>query len=58
VLYAKTGEPDPSIAAFTRAIEMEPEKYRAALKEELKKVHSVLDIVRYKESFTKLLASE
>jgi tetratricopeptide (TPR) repeat protein len=55
VLYAKVSLPDASIAAFTRAIEMEPEKYRAVLKEELKKVHSVLDSVRYKEGFAKLI---
>jgi tetratricopeptide (TPR) repeat protein len=57
ILYAKSNQPDPSIAAFTRAIEMEPEKYRAVLKEELKKVHSVLDPIRYKEGFTKLLGT-
>ena len=55
VLYAKANQPDPAIAAFARAIELEPDKYRPLLKEELKKVHSVLDPVRYKESFTRLL---
>jgi tetratricopeptide (TPR) repeat protein len=56
VLYAKTDQPDLSIANFTRAIELEPDKYRAMLREELKKVHSVLDSVRYKEKFVRLLA--
>ena len=56
VLYAKNNQPDPAIAAFDRAIELEPEKYRAMLKEELKKVHSILDSVRYKEKFVRLLA--
>jgi tetratricopeptide (TPR) repeat protein len=55
VLYAKISMPDASIAAFTHAIDLEPEKYRAVLREELKKVHSVLDPVRYKEGFVKLL---
>jgi tetratricopeptide (TPR) repeat protein len=56
VLYAKTDQPDLSIASFTRAIELEPDKYRALLKDELKKVHSVLDSVRYQEKFIRLLA--
>jgi tetratricopeptide (TPR) repeat protein len=55
VLYAKADQSDPAIAAFGKAIELEPEKYRAILREELKKVHSVLDSVRYKETFTRLL---
>jgi len=55
ILYAKEEKTEPAIAAFARAIELEPEKYRAILKEELKKVHSVLDSVRYKEAFTRLL---
>ncbi len=55
VLYAKANRVEPAIAAFARAIELEPEKYRALLKEELKKVRSVLDPVRYKEGFTRLL---
>ena len=58
ILYAKTNQPDKSIAAFTRAVEREPDKYRPILREELKKVHSVLDPVRYKESFTRLLGSD
>jgi tetratricopeptide (TPR) repeat protein len=56
VLYAKTDQPDLSITNFTRAIELEPDKYRAMLKDELKKVHSVLDSVRYKDKFVRLLA--
>jgi tetratricopeptide (TPR) repeat protein len=56
VLYAKTDQPDLSIANFTRALELEPDKYRAMLKEELRKVHSMLDSVRYKEKFVRLLA--
>ena len=55
VLYAKTDQPDPAIAALAKAIELEPEKYRTKLREELKKVHSVLDSIRYRESFTRLL---
>ena len=55
VFYAKANQVDPAIAAFSRAIELEPDKYLPLLKEELKKVHSVLDPVRYKESFTRLL---
>ena len=55
ILYAKAGQPDPAISAFGKAIELEPEKYRAILREELKKVHSVLDSIRYKEAFTRLL---
>jgi tetratricopeptide (TPR) repeat protein len=55
VLYAKADQSDPAIAAFGKAIELEPEKYRAILREELKKVHSVLDSVRYKEAFMRLL---
>jgi tetratricopeptide (TPR) repeat protein len=56
ILYAKTNQPDPSIANFTRAIELEPDKYRAMLKEELKSAHSALDSVRYKDKFVRLLA--
>jgi tetratricopeptide (TPR) repeat protein len=55
ILLAKSAQPDASIAAFAKAIEVEPDKYRAILREELKKVRSVLDSVRYKESFTRLL---
>jgi tetratricopeptide (TPR) repeat protein len=56
VLYAKSDQPDLSITNFTRAIELDPDKYRAMLREELIKVHSVLDSVRYKEKFIRLLA--
>jgi tetratricopeptide (TPR) repeat protein len=56
VLYAAENKPDPAIEAFTRAIELEPEKYRSILREELKQVHSKLDSVRYKEKFVHLLA--
>jgi tetratricopeptide (TPR) repeat protein len=56
VLYAKSDQPDPSIAAFARAVEMEPDKYRSILREELKNVHSVLDSVRYKAAFRRLLS--
>ena len=55
VLYAKTDQPDESIDAFAKAIELEPERYREILKEELKNVHSVLDNVRFKKRFTSLL---
>jgi len=57
VLYAKAGQTDPAISAFAKAIELEPDKYRSLLREELKKVHSVLDSIRYKEAFTRLLAA-
>jgi tetratricopeptide (TPR) repeat protein len=55
VLYAKNDQADQAIAAFGKAIEMEPEKYRAKLREELKNVHSVLDSIRYKEAFVRLI---
>jgi tetratricopeptide (TPR) repeat protein len=55
VLYAKANQPEPSIANFGKAIELEPEKYRQVLREELRKVHSVLDSVRYQEKFARLL---
>jgi tetratricopeptide (TPR) repeat protein len=54
-LYAKDNQPDAAITAFGKAIEMEPEKYRQILREELKKVHPVLDNIRYTERFTRLL---
>ena len=57
ILYAKMNQPDPSIQAFSKAIALEPEKYREILREELKNVHSVLDSVRYKSAFTRLLNS-
>jgi tetratricopeptide (TPR) repeat protein len=56
ILYAKNNQPDLSITAFAKAIEREPEKYRAILKEELKNVHSVLDSIRFQKNFTRLLA--
>jgi tetratricopeptide (TPR) repeat protein len=56
MLYAKKNEPDPAIANLARAIELDPERYRAILREELKKVHSVLDSVRYTERFVRLLS--
>jgi tetratricopeptide (TPR) repeat protein len=55
ILYAKGNLPDPAIANFAKAIQMEPEKYRQILREELKNVHSVLDSVRYKDAFIRLL---
>jgi len=55
VLYAKNDQSDQAIAAFGKAIDLEPEKYRAILREELKKVHSVLDSIRYKEAFVRLV---
>jgi tetratricopeptide (TPR) repeat protein len=55
ILYAKNNLPDPAITSFARAIQLEPDKYRQILREELKKVRSVLDSVRYKEAFVKLL---
>jgi tetratricopeptide (TPR) repeat protein len=57
VLYTKANQPDIAIANFARAIELEPDKYRNLLNEELKKVHSVLDPIRYKDSFTRLLSN-
>jgi superkiller protein 3 len=55
ILYAKGNLPDPAIANFAKAIQLEPEKYRQILREELKNVHSVLDSVRYKDAFVRLL---
>jgi hypothetical protein len=55
VLYAKTNQPDPAIANFAKAIDLDPDKYRAALREELKQVHSVLDSVRYLPAFARLV---
>jgi len=54
-LYLKNNQPDIAISAFAKAIELEPDRYRQVLKEELKKVHSVLDPIRYTDGFTKLL---
>jgi hypothetical protein len=50
--------PDPAIVSFAKAIQLEPDKYRQILREELKNVHSVLDSVRYKESFVRLLTDK
>jgi tetratricopeptide (TPR) repeat protein len=58
VLYAKANQADPAIAALTKAIELEPDKYRTVLREELKKIHSVLDSIRYRQDFVKLLGSD
>ena len=55
ILYAKSNRPELSIAAFKKAIELEPDKFRSILREELKNVHSVLDSVRYKKEFSRLL---
>ncbi len=55
ILYAKSNQPEPAIAAFAKAIELEPDKYRQLLREELKNVHSVLDCVRYRDDFIRLL---
>ena len=55
ILYCRAKEPDPAIDAFEKAIQLEPEKYKQILREELKSIHSVLDPVRYKERFTRLL---
>lgn len=55
VLYVKENRNEAAIAHFARAIELEPDKYRALLNEELKNVHSVLDPIRYRENFTRLL---
>jgi tetratricopeptide (TPR) repeat protein len=55
ILYAKDNQPDPAIANFTKAIQLEPERYRQILREELKNVRSVLDSVRYKDAFVRLL---
>jgi tetratricopeptide (TPR) repeat protein len=56
ILYAKNNQSDPAITAFAKAIELEPEKYRTILREELKNVHSVLDSVRFQKKFASLLA--
>lgn len=55
LLYAKINQPDPAITNFAKAIELEPDKYRQLLREELKNVHSVLDSVRYRDAFIRLL---
>jgi tetratricopeptide (TPR) repeat protein len=58
VLYAKNDLPDQSIDAFAKAIELEPERYREILKEELRNVHSVIDSVRFQKRFTSLLTPQ
>jgi tetratricopeptide (TPR) repeat protein len=55
ILYAKADEPESSIANFRSAIEMEPDRFRQILLNELKNVTSVLDSVRYKKEFAELL---
>ena len=55
ILYAKKNRPDPAITNLARALELEPERYRQILRDELKKVHSVLDSIRYSERFARLL---
>jgi tetratricopeptide (TPR) repeat protein len=57
VLYAKNDRPEPSIDAFAKAVELDPERYRAVLREELKNVHSILDGVRFQKRFMDLLAT-
>jgi tetratricopeptide (TPR) repeat protein len=58
VLYAKVNNPDPAISNLAKAVQLEPDKYRALLKEELKNVHSVLDSIRYKDAFVRLLGDK
>jgi len=58
ILYAKANNPDAAIPNFAKAIQLEPEKYRQVLRDELKNVHSVLDSVRYKDAFVRLLADK
>lgn len=55
ILYAKNNLPDPAVENFARAIQLEPAKYRQMLLEELKNVHSILDSVRYRDDFVRLL---
>jgi superkiller protein 3 len=55
ILYAKNNQADQAIDSLGKAIELEPDKYRQILREELRNVHSVLDSIRYKEKFTRLL---
>jgi len=55
VLYAKAEKADPSIEAFAKAVDLEPEEYRPRLLQELKKVHSVLDPVRYDDRFLSIV---
>jgi tetratricopeptide (TPR) repeat protein len=43
VLCAKANRVEPAIDNIARAVELEPDKYRQILREELKKVHSHLD---------------
>ena len=56
ILYCKKNLPDEAIPNFAKAIQLEPEKYRQILREELKNLHSVLDCVRYRNDFVRLLS--
>jgi tetratricopeptide (TPR) repeat protein len=55
ILYAKNNQADQAIDSLAKAIELEPDKYRQILREELRNVHSVFDGIRYKEKFARLL---
>ena len=55
ILYAKKNQNDNAILNLEKAIGLEPEKYRKILREEVKKVHSILDSIRYTERFARLL---
>ncbi|MEJ2247158.1 MAG: tetratricopeptide repeat protein [Acidobacteriota bacterium] len=58
VLYAKADKPDPSIEAFAKAVDLDPEEYLPLLLQEIKKVHSVLDPVRYDDRFRSILETQ
>ena len=56
ILYCKENLPDKAVPNFAKAIQLEPDKYRQILREELKNLHSVLDCVRYRNDFVRLLS--
>lgn len=55
ILYAKRNMGDQAVTNLAKAIELDPETYRQILREEIKKVHSALDSIRYTEPFARLL---
>jgi tetratricopeptide (TPR) repeat protein len=57
ILYAKIGQSDQALTNLAKAVDMEPDKYRQILREELKQIHSVLDSIRYTDRFARLLGS-
>jgi hypothetical protein len=55
MLYVKNNQADRSIDAFAKAVELDPDGTRAVLREELKKLHSLFESIRYRTAFTRLL---